>query len=552
MRYVFGLLFGFLIAPALAQPYGPGPAPFNGGTVTNPINAPSYQTGSITNLKTGTDCCQPLLLGPNAGVSIVGTNSENHFLGNESGQFITTGTQDTGVGEHTLGFEITGTADTAVGSDAMRNSVGVSQGTGVGNFAHEAYFGQAGTFTGYSAGAGNSAAVFISGTATNNDVITLTFTSTQIPTGSSTAAYTVHGGDTTTVIATGLTAAIMANSTLTNANVFANSDTTGTPGNVRVLFNGTATAGTILTVTSSVSGSATEIVTITGGVDAGTSRNNGFGLFAMGGYRLSTGRQDEAFGAYTLVNCTTCSQTVAMGDQAGMQITTGVFDTLVGDQSGKGVTTGYQLSFLGQGTGLNCGACNRNTLVGYGAGGSSLNGASNILILSSGNAACDTNTSNSILVCGNGTIWSATGTGTPATSTTTIAGVLNAVGGLQSNGTAIGVPYQSYSCAVPLTTGVGASTLTCFMKAARAFTVDNITATVAGTLVTVTPSVFECGTSTTCATPTTIGSGAVTSSNTATPITVSSASVAAGDYIAVELTAGTITSVSVNVQVEMH
>ena len=52
--------------------------------------------------------------------------------------------------------------------------------------------------------------------------------------------------------------------------------------------------------------------------------------------------------------------------------------------------------------------------------------------------------------------------------------------------------------------------------------------------------------------PTTIGSGAVTAANTATPITVSSAAVAAGDYIAVELTAGTITSVAVNLQVEMH
>lgn len=131
-------------------------------------------------------------------------------------------------------------------------------------------------------------------------------------------------------------------------------------------------------------------------------------------------------------------------------------------------------------------------------------------------------------------------------------GTINVAGGYYVNNVAIGVPYQVYSCAVPLTTGVGASTLTCFMKAARAFTVDNIIATVSGTLVTVTPSVFECGTSTTCASPTTIGSGAVTSSNTATPITVSSASVAAGDYIAVELTAGTVTSVAVNIQVEMH
>jgi hypothetical protein len=111
---------------------------------------------------------------------------------------------------------------------------------------------------------------------------------------------------------------------------------------------------------------------------------------------------------------------------------------------------------------------------------------------------------------------------------------------------------QNFSCAVPLTTGVGAGTLTCFMKAARAFTVDNITATAVGTLVTVTPTLYECGTSTTCASPTTIGSGAVTSANTATPITVSSSAITSGDYIAVELTAGTLTSVAVNMNVEMH
>lgn len=135
---------------------------------------------------------------------------------------------------------------------------------------------------------------------------------------------------------------------------------------------------------------------------------------------------------------------------------------------------------------------------------------------------------------------------------TVIACYADSTSTLQCSGGAPVNAQQSFACAVPLTTGVGSGTLTCFLKAARAFTVDNITATAVGTLVTVTPSLFECGTSTTCASPTTIGSGAVTAANTATPITVSSAAVAAGDYIAVELTAGTITSVAVNLQVEMH
>lgn len=114
------------------------------------------------------------------------------------------------------------------------------------------------------------------------------------------------------------------------------------------------------------------------------------------------------------------------------------------------------------------------------------------------------------------------------------------------------IGYQAYTFTTPLTTGVGASTLCCFMRVPRGYTVDNITATAVGTLVTVTPSLFECGTSTTCASPTTIGSGAITSANTATPITVSNGTITSGDYIALELTAGTITSVAVTLSVEMH
>lgn len=206
------------------------------------------------------------------------------------------------------------------------------------------------------------------------------------------------------------------------------------------------------------------------------------------------------------------------------------------------------------------------------AGGSSYNGSSGITITSD---AASANTASTIVArdsSGNFSAGAITATGTNITSipaANILSGAL--VNGmtattqtaLTSNTTLATTAYadsavsakaeQNYSCAVPLTTGVGAGTLTCFMKAARAFTVDNITATAVGTLVTVTPTLFECGTSTTCASsPITIGSGAVTAANTATPITVSSSAIAAGDYIAVELTAGTLTSVAVNLNVEMH
>ena len=113
--------------------------------------------------------------------------------------------------------------------------------------------------------------------------------------------------------------------------------------------------------------------------------------------------------------------------------------------------------------------------------------------------------------------------------------------------------YQAYSCAIPFTTGTGSGTLSCMMKVPRAFTVDNITATASGTFSTITPTFYECGTSTTCASsPGTIGAGAVTAANTATPITVSAATINSGDYIAVEITAATSTSGTITVLVEMH
>lgn len=113
--------------------------------------------------------------------------------------------------------------------------------------------------------------------------------------------------------------------------------------------------------------------------------------------------------------------------------------------------------------------------------------------------------------------------------------------------------YQAYSCPIIFTTGTGSGTLSCMMKAPRAFTVDNIIVTVSGTFSSITPTLYECGTSTTCAaTPTAIGSGAVTSANTATPITVSSATINSGDYIAVEITAASSTAGTLTVIAEMH
>ena len=112
----------------------------------------------------------------------------------------------------------------------------------------------------------------------------------------------------------------------------------------------------------------------------------------------------------------------------------------------------------------------------------------------------------------------------------------------------------TWNCAIPTTSTSGATTLTCFSKIVNPSTVDAITTNLSGTSASgASVTLFECGTSTTCATPTTIGTRtSISSVNTALPVTISSATITAGDYIAAEITAGTLTSIAASVNVQMH
>ena len=65
-------------------------------------------------------------------------------------------------------------------------------------------------------------------------------------------------------------------------------------------------------------------------------------------------------------------------------------------------------------------------------------------------------------------------------------------------------------------------------------------------------ALLECGTSTTCAAPTTIGSVQITAAGTATPATVASAAITAGDYVAAEITAGTCAASDVYITAQAH
>ncbi|CAM6031510.1 unnamed protein product [Sphagnum compactum] len=105
--------------------------------------------------------------------------------------------------------------------------------------------------------------------------------------------------------------------------------------------------------------------------------------------------------------------------------------------------------------------------------------------------------------------------------------------------TSQGAPYQ-VSFQPGLLTAI-TNTIGVFGKVSKSSTVDNMTASAVLLTCATNPTVtmYECGTSTTCAAPTTIASVQVTASGTATPATVSNSAITAGDYIGFAISAGT-------------
>jgi hypothetical protein len=123
-----------------------------------------------------------------------------------------------------------------------------------------------------SVGAVNQNVLTIGGSVTASDVITLTFANANLAGGTEAVAYTAHGGDTTTTIATALAAAINADANLKALGFAATSNAAV----VTVTFPSIPQSGELLSpsspgssnatrITSSVSGSATETIAITAG-----------------------------------------------------------------------------------------------------------------------------------------------------------------------------------------------------------------------------------------------------------------------------------------------
>lgn len=93
-----------------------------------------------------------------------------------------------------------------------------------------------------------------------------------------------------------------------------------------------------------------------------------------------------------------------------------------------------------------------------------------------------------------------------------------------------------------------------FYKASKNLTVDNITGSAISFTCTGNPviTLYECGTSTTCASPTTIGSVTVTANSTATVGAVSAGAITAGDYVGWAISSGTCTLLDISATAQAH
>lgn len=93
-----------------------------------------------------------------------------------------------------------------------------------------------------------------------------------------------------------------------------------------------------------------------------------------------------------------------------------------------------------------------------------------------------------------------------------------------------------------------------YTKFVKASSVDNvqISAVLLVCITNPTMALLECGTSNSCASPTTIASATITSAGTVIDATVSNPSIAAGDYVAWSITGGVCTSLDISGSSQVH
>lgn len=245
-------------------------------------------------------------------------------------------------------------------------------------------------------------------------------------------------------------------------------------------------------------------------INVTTANNNvAIGINALAGNASGTSTLDTvAIGNQAMIVTTTAQRDVAIGALAGNQLTTGADEVFIGWKAGQNTTTGVGNVCIGSGdcAGVTGG---NNTVVGSGSG-IAITGNTNTIVGRNGGAAI-TSASNNLILGGNNTgsvlttgagniliasgaqavnvaassttgtinvenVWKATGTATPSTSVTTVAGTLAVAGSsLTVGGTSV-LPTLSGT-----TSAIGGSPLLAGACAAGTVTVTGATSSMVAT-----------------------------------------------------------------------
>lgn len=276
---------------------------------------------------------------PGLGCTFIGDSSGQHFttgsectfIGALAGQMMLTGGGCVAVGEHALGYDTAGNGSVAIGGDAMRNwtySTGSGNSNGYGTDSLYNGSGDSDVGVGNFAQRGTPSTLLISGTVTNGETITVTFTG-SFP-GSPLAIPYVTTSTSLGTTATGLAAAINANSTA----VAQLSKGTPNPANVEDTNNiffgwvGNSLWGDAVVATASTTGTA--VLTVLGGYTG--SNNTSVGTRSMEGYYLTTAANNSTVGVQSFRALQSGSGNVGMGYQAGLATSTGSSNVFIGNQ----------------------------------------------------------------------------------------------------------------------------------------------------------------------------------------------------------------------------
>ena len=280
------------------------------------------------------------------------TGNGNNAFGNNVLQNNTTGLANSGFGSSALNGNTTGNYNTAIGNASLLANTTGSQNIGTGSFTLNANTtGSGNTASGYSALSNNT-------TGSNN-----VGTGYQALTNSISGSYNTGTGYQVLYNLTTITGSITATANNASSAQFTTGSTTGLVAGSNVIIAGTTSYNgtrTILSVDSSTTftiQAAYSTADATGSwTTASNDYNTAYGQFA--GYGTS--------GSYSTTGNSLFGVSAGYGLQTGAN-----YNTLVGYSAGSGVTTGNSNILLGKNAGLNITSGSNNIIIGAGVNAAS-------------------------------------------------------------------------------------------------------------------------------------------------------------------------------------